>query len=88
MLKRLVEIQSDPVPIAAPDDWDGIGWSDQWSFWQEGYPGSMVTDTAPFRYPYYHTPLDTIDKIDFDRTARVVEGLARVVGSLANKSAH
>lgn len=74
--------------IAAPDDWTGIGWSDQWSFWQEGYPGIMVTDTAPFRYPYYHTPLDTIDKIDFDRTARVVQGLVRVVGTLANKSAH
>ncbi len=38
--------------IAAPGDWPGIGWSDQWSFWQEGYPGVMVTDTAPLRYPY------------------------------------
>jgi Zn-dependent M28 family amino/carboxypeptidase len=72
--------------IAAPDDWVGIGWSDQWSFWQQGYRGIMVTDTAPFRYPYYHTSLDTIDKIDFNRTARVVEGLGHVVESLANSS--
>jgi hypothetical protein len=71
--------------IAAPDSWLGIGWSDQWSFWQEGYPGIMVTDTAPFRYPYYHTRIDTVDKVNFDRMARVVEGISRVVAGLANR---
>jgi hypothetical protein len=71
--------------IAAPGDWPGIGWSDQWSFWQEGYPGIMVTDTAPFRYPYYHTPNDTVDKVNLDRTARVVEGISKVIEELANK---
>jgi hypothetical protein len=71
--------------IAAPDDYLGIGWSDQWSFWQEGYPGIMTTDTAPFRYPYYHTPKDTVDKVNFDRTARVVEGIRKLVERLANK---
>ena len=39
----------------------------------------MVTDTAPFRYPYYHTAGDTIDKIDFDRLSRVVVGLSPVI---------
>ena len=71
--------------IAAPGNWPGIGWSDQWSFWQEEYPGIMVTDTAPFRYPYYHTQFDTVDKVNFDRTARVVEGIGKVVEELANK---
>jgi hypothetical protein len=59
------------------------GWSDHWSFWQMGYPGLMVTDTAPFRYAHYHTPQDTVDKIDFDRLARVVAGLAGVIRDLA-----
>jgi hypothetical protein len=71
--------------IAAPASWLGIGWSDQWSFWQEGYPALMVTDTAPFRYPYYHTPEDTVDKVNFDRAARVVEGIRKLVEELANK---
>lgn len=44
----------------------------------------MVTDTAPFRYPHYHTFDDTVDKIDFDRLARVVAGLEKVVNDLAN----
>jgi Peptidase family M28 len=70
--------------IAAPDDWPGVGWSDQWSFWQEGYPALMVTDTAPFRYRYYHTPYDTADKVDFDKMARVVAGIRSVVAGLAN----
>lgn len=70
--------------IAAPAQWPGIGWSDQWSFWQEGYPGIMVTDTAPFRYPYYHTTRDTMEKIDFDRTTRVVEGMGKVIEGLAS----
>jgi Zn-dependent M28 family amino/carboxypeptidase len=63
---------------------EGVGWSDHWSFWQCGYPGVMVTDTAPFRYRHYHTMEDTPDKIDYERTARVVEGLGIVVGDLVN----
>ncbi len=69
--------------IAAPAEWPGIGWSDQWSFWQERYPAIMITDTALFRYPYYHTPLDTATRLDFGRMARVVEGVQRVVESLS-----
>jgi hypothetical protein len=71
--------------LAAPAEWPGVGWSDHWSFWQERYPAIMITDTAPFRYPYYHTPLDTSDKVDFKRMAIVVEGVRRVVESLANE---
>ncbi|HEY0008326.1 MAG TPA: M28 family peptidase, partial [Tepidisphaeraceae bacterium] len=52
---------------AAPESVAGVGFSDQWSFWRQGYPAVMVTDTAPFRYPYYHTPQDTPDKMDFPR---------------------
>ncbi len=71
--------------IAAPGWLPGIYWSDHWSFWQEGYAALMVTDTAPFRYPYYHTAFDTPDKIDYSRLARVVAGLARVTTDLVNK---
>ena len=42
----------------------------------------MVTDTAPFRYPHYHEVEDTVDKIDFERLARVVRGLKAVIGEL------
>lgn len=61
----------------------GVGWSDHWAFWQAGYPAFMVTDTAPFRYPHYHTSADTPNQIDYARMARVVVGLGAVVEALA-----
>lgn len=61
----------------------GVGWSDQWSFWQVGYPGVMVTDTAPFRNPHYHQPTDRPETLDYARLARVTEGLVAVVKKLA-----
>ena len=61
----------------------GVSWSDQWSFWQHGYPGIMVTDTAPFRYPHYHAASDTPDKLDYDRLALVVSGMETVIAELA-----
>jgi Zn-dependent M28 family amino/carboxypeptidase len=68
--------------LAAPEFVSGVGWSDQWAFWQVGCPAIMVTDTAPFRYPHYHEASDTPDKLDYERMARVVGGLGRVVGEL------
>lgn len=64
----------------------GVGWSDHWAFWREGYPGIMVTDTALFRYPAYHTAADTPDQVDYRRLARVVSGLEQVIARLAGPS--
>jgi len=61
----------------------GVSWSDQWSFWQHGYPAIMVTDTAPFRYRDYHESTDTPDKLDYDRFALVVGGMEKVIVDLA-----
>ncbi len=69
---------------AAPGYLPGIFWSDQWAFWRRGYPAVMITDTAPFRYPHYHTPEDSKEKVDYERLARVVQGLSRVVRDLAS----
>lgn len=62
----------------------GVGWSDHWSFWQAGYRAVMITDTALFRYPWYHLREDTPDRLDYERMTRVVEGLGPVVEVLAN----
>ena len=61
----------------------GVSWSDQWAYWKFGWPAVMVTDTALYRYPHYHTLRDTPDKLDYDRLARVVRGLEGVVRDLA-----
>jgi hypothetical protein len=80
--------RSEPFPClgaALPESMSDIGRSDHWPFWQEGYPALMVTDTAPFRYEHYHTAEDTVDKIDFERTARVIRGLASVTADLVGR---
>lgn len=72
-----------PVEQAAAFAWiPGVAWSDHLSFWHYGYPGIMVTDTALFRYPWYHHPEDTPDKLDYTRLARVTEGLASAIYQL------
>ena len=72
-------LQSATVPAAIP----GVGWSDHWAFWQAGYPAMMVTDTAPYRYPWYHTADDTPEKVDYDRLAHVVDGLETVIEAIS-----
>ena len=71
--------------VALPGLVPGVDWSDHWSFWQHDFPAFMVTDTLPFRDRYYHTPMDTPDKIDFERMTLVVEGLKKVVAELASE---
>lgn len=69
--------------IAAPRFVPGVDYSDHAAYIDHGYPALMVTDTAPYRYPHYHTREDTPDKVDYDRLARVVQGLEGVVRDLA-----
>ncbi len=71
---------------ALPSFLPGVGWSDHESFWENGYPALMVTDTAPFRFADYHHRSDTPDKIDYERCARVVAGVEQVVRELAGIS--
>lgn len=80
--RTTVAAQWAALPEAVP----GATWSDHSSFWQEGFPAVMVTDTAPFRYDFYHTAQDTPDKLDYKYFARVVEALIGVVGALAGST--
>jgi len=68
---------------AMPELLAGVAWSDQWSFWQCGYEGLMVTDTAPFRYAAYHLGSDQPGRLDYEGLALAVEGLEPVVAALA-----
>jgi hypothetical protein len=60
-----------------------VGASDHWSYWRMGFPGFMVTDTAPYRYNYYHTNEDLPKHMNFAMLGRVIDGLDAVVRSMA-----
>jgi hypothetical protein len=67
----------------APAFIPGIDFSDHWAFAEHGFPAIMLTDTAPYRYPHYHTFRDTPDKVDADKLARIVKGIERMIRDAA-----
>ncbi len=69
--------------INAPGFVPGVDLSDHSSFWRRGYPAVMITDTAFYRNPRYHTERDTPDTLDYGRMAKVVAGVRRAVLALA-----
>lgn len=72
-------VHSLAMPPIAP----GLAWSDHRSFWRHGYKAVMVTDTAFYRNPHYHTPEDTAATLDYDALAAVTEGLFGAISRLA-----
>ena len=67
-----------PLPLrtlAAPVALPGIANSDHRHFWARGWRAAMITDTAYYRNPNYHSATDTADTLDFDRMAKVVDAL-------------
>jgi Zn-dependent M28 family amino/carboxypeptidase len=75
-----------PLPvhsINAPRWIPGVDFSDHVSYWDAGYAAAMITDTAFYRNPFYHTARDTPDTLDYRRMAMVVQGVYAAVLRLA-----
>jgi Zn-dependent M28 family amino/carboxypeptidase len=56
--------------------------SDHAPFWDAGYPALMLTDTAMFRNPHYHTGRDTSDTLDYGFMAAVARAVTAALLSL------
>lgn len=80
-VKAAMKSASDlPVySINAPGFVVGVDFSDHLNYWNEGFVGMMVTDTAFYRNKAYHTPQDTADRLDYRRMAKVVDGVRAAV---------
>jgi len=61
----------------------GVDFSDQLNYWDRGYRGVMITDSAFFRNPNYHEITDTPETLDYLRFAKVVQGVHQAVLALA-----
>ncbi len=84
-LRQFMSVSDFPVEGIATFGWiPGVNWSDHWSFWQEGYPALMLTDTAPYRYPEYHTPRDVAEEINGPEFARAAHGIVLAIRRMAN----
>lgn len=81
--------RASPLPVeslAAPAFVPGISFSDHGSFWKTGYRAVMITDTAFYRNPNYHTAMDTIETLRFDRMADLLRAMVHVAHTLAGVS--
>ncbi|MFN2385273.1 MAG: M28 family peptidase [Thermoanaerobaculia bacterium] len=78
-----VPVRSINAPAGVP----GVGLSDHASYWAEGYPAVMITDTAFYRNANYHTESDRPETLDYRRMAAVVDGVAAAVRELAGSPA-
>jgi Zn-dependent M28 family amino/carboxypeptidase len=56
--------------------------SDHASFWNQGYHAIMLTDTAMFRNPHYHTPHDSFNTLDFSFITHVTKAVMSVIMKL------
>jgi Zn-dependent M28 family amino/carboxypeptidase len=71
--------------IALPEAVSEIRLSDNSSFWDQGYPALMLTDTSFLRNPHYHLPTDTPATLDYERMAKVTLGVVGGVGTVAGQ---
>ncbi len=73
--------------INAPRFLAGVDFSDHLNYWDAGHPAVMITDTAFYRNPNYHTRADRADTLDYRRMAQVVDGVYAAVRALARSPA-
>ena len=69
--------------ICLPEKINEIRLSDNSSFWDQGYPALMLTDTSFLRNPNYHRATDTPDTLDYQRMTEVTLGVASALRFLA-----
>ena len=79
--KNILKKSSDlPVySINAPAMIPGIDFSDHRNYWKFDYPALMISDTAFYRSSNYHTEDDTPDTLDYEKMAKVVEGVYQMI---------
>ena len=76
------------VPLVVPGNGEKLPdtrRSDHTSFWEQGFPAVMLTDTANFRNPHYHRPTDTLDTLNLDFIVSVADGVTAAVIALAGQ---
>lgn len=56
--------------------------SDHTSFWKRGIPAVFLTDLSDFPNPFYHTPADTLNRVDFEMLHDLTQVLLLVLWNI------
>jgi Zn-dependent M28 family amino/carboxypeptidase len=86
-VRRVKFAMPNAMPLAvqsinAPSAIEGIDFSDQLNYWNAGYTGVMISDSAFYRNKAYHTAGDTLDRLDYNRMSQVVQGVHAAILSV------
>lgn len=65
--------------LNAPEIVASVGTSDNTSYWDQGFPAVLISDTAADRNPAHHTVKDTAEHLDYERMATVVQGVGQAI---------
>ena len=66
-----IDVQS----VNLPAGYGLVGLSDHRNYWTYAIDAVMINDSSFLRNPHYHQTSDTIDTLDFDKMAAVVQGV-------------
>lgn len=66
---KLIDTKSIKAPASIP----GIDFSDHLNYWAFGYDALMITNTSFYRNPNYHKPTDTMETLDLNKMAFVID---------------
>lgn len=70
LMKEGAEVDVQLINFPSPVGLAGL--SDHRNYWAFGFPAVMINDTSFLRNPNYHQPSDTIETLDFNKMAAVV----------------
>ena len=79
--KRGTRLSLFSIPF--PESIAEISLSDNRSFWSQGYPALMLTDTSFLRNPHYHRATDLPETLDYERMGQVALGVEAAMRYLA-----
>ncbi len=72
--------------LNAPEIVASVGVSDNTSYWEQGFPAVLISDTAADRNPVYHTEADTAEHLDYVRMAKVVQGVGQAIMDIVSEA--
>lgn len=72
------------LPMVAPNFLPWVTWSDNSPFWLNGYKAFMVSDTSLYRYPFYDSPRDTPEKVDYQSLTFITNALMQAIEAITN----
>ena len=66
------------MSLNGPRSVPGVDHSDHMSYWEQGFPAVLITDSAFYRNGHYHSDEDQPATLDYAKMSDVVKGIYAV----------